>query len=208
MGKNGGLVPQKEGKQFMATKGQLPETATARNSRALENDLDTNRGSAAEGGTMTEPLAVRRDLKLAQAIHDLMAAYGFNQLPESADDLFLTVLRDATVKVAAVVEKSHNDGLLIDVVHALADELGRTASDAVHEYELAHKPTQLNLTVEMTLEDCDIDNPETIAQDLEGALVKVKEGVYENRACGYITKVEITEPQPAEVAAAQTNTGG
>jgi len=156
---------------------------------------------------MTERLAGGRDLKLEQAIYALMAACGFDQRAESAYDLFLTVLRDATVKVAAVVEESREDDLLIDVVHALADELGRTASDAVREYDLAHKPTQLNLTVEMTLEDCDIDNPETIAQDLEGALIKVKEGVYENRACGYITKVEITEPPPAEVAAAETNTG-
>lgn len=50
---------------------------------------------------------------------------------------------------------------------------------------------KLKLVVDMELEKRDVEDVSTLRQDLEGELVKVKSGLYENRVYGQIVKVEI-----------------
>ncbi len=50
---------------------------------------------------------------------------------------------------------------------------------------------KLIMTLEAELEKGDVDDIKTLKQDLEGELMKVKSGLYENRFYGSIVKVRV-----------------
>jgi hypothetical protein len=50
----------------------------------------------------------------------------------------------------------------------------------------------LRLTVEASIDDRYISDPESLSKDLEGEVVKVNSGAYDNLLMGNICEVEIT----------------
>jgi hypothetical protein len=53
------------------------------------------------------------------------------------------------------------------------------------------KTTRLTATVELEIEDRCVYDEGTLLHDLEGELVTVKSGLYENVAWGHISKIKI-----------------
>lgn len=63
-----------------------------------------------------------RSKAIDKAVENLVAACGFNK-SESASESFYYLLKDAIDNVAGEIEKSHAEGLCLDMTHVLASEI-------------------------------------------------------------------------------------
>ena len=63
-----------------------------------------------------------RSPQIDKAVENLVTACGFDN-SESASEAFYYMLRDAVNNLAGEIEKSHAEGLCLDMTHSLASEL-------------------------------------------------------------------------------------
>lgn len=63
-----------------------------------------------------------RPTRIDKAVENLVSACGFDK-SESASEAFYYMLKDAVENLAGEIEKSHAEGLCMDMTHCLASEL-------------------------------------------------------------------------------------